>query len=82
MAHFLAEIQGQRGPASRLGSVSSGITATAASWAGGIRTELYVKDGVDWADVSMIPWHGNGEARVLYSGPVGEYAPESERELA
>jgi hypothetical protein len=70
MAHFYARIAGRRGPASRLGTRSSGIEATAASWQGAVRVRLYERDGVDMADVSLIPWHGNGRHVALYSGPV------------
>ena len=64
-------LQGQRGKASRLGSVSSGLDVTAASWSGAVRTRLYVRDGVDWVTVELMRWHGSGTERELYSGPVG-----------
>ena len=39
MAQFRASIQGQRGPASRLGNKKTGITAYVQGWNGGIRIE-------------------------------------------
>jgi hypothetical protein len=76
MAHFYASIAGRRGPASRLGTRSSGIEATAASWQGAVSVRLYERDGVDMADVELMPWHGNGAHRTLYRGPVAG-TPES-----
>ena len=40
MSHFYSKIQGNRGEATRCGTKDSGVTATAASWTGAIRTEL------------------------------------------
>jgi len=39
MAQFRAEIRGQRGEASRLGSAKSGIKATVNGWNSGVRVE-------------------------------------------
>ena len=71
MARFYGVLQGQRGKASRLGSASSGLDVTAASWSGAVRVRLYVRDGVDWATVELTRWHGSGSERELYCGPVG-----------
>lgn len=70
MAHFYGVLQGARGEASRLGHKSSGLRATAASWQGAVRTELYEKDGEDYALVQLLPWRGQGTNKVLYDGPV------------
>lgn len=70
MAHFLGEIQGQRGPASRLGSKASRLQVTAASWQGCVKTHLYEKDGKDMARVTLERWRGRGTSRILYEGPV------------
>lgn len=72
MAHFLAEIQGARGPASRLGSKQSGISATTASWDGAVTVTIDhdTKTGKDIASVRLRPWHGHGVTRNLYHGPV------------
>ena len=73
MAHFYGEVKGSKGEASRLGTASSGIGATVASYAGAIRVEMEVRDGQDWVSVEMIPWQGEGESRLLYDGPVGRF---------
>lgn len=72
MAHFLGEVMGQRGKASRLGSKQSGLRVTAASWAGAIRVELYVNaDGRDSFRVVQDTWHGAGVSEVLAVGVLG-----------
>ena len=70
MAHFYGTLQGNRGRASRLGSKDSGLDVTAASWEGSVRVYLRHEKGVDTAFVSLEPWYGKGESRVLYNGPV------------
>lgn len=77
MAHFIGIIQGQRGEASRLGTKSSGMDTTAASWQGSVRVYLYHDDqsSRDMVRVSLQPWHGSGVVQMLYEGPVGEYTP-------
>lgn len=71
MAHFYGEIQGARGPASRLGGKGSGLQVKAASWQGAVHVGLYARDdGRDCARVSLIPWNGAGVSRELYDGPV------------
>jgi hypothetical protein len=78
VAHFYGKIHGQRGPASRLGNRNSGLQVTAASWAGCVEVNLYVRDGVDCCDVFLAPWKGAGVGKHLYSGPIGEYKPSTE----
>lgn len=75
MAHFRGIIQGNRGPASRLGSKSSGLRVEAASWDGKVVVELREVNGVDYAWVSLRPHHGSGTTLVLYDGPVSGAAP-------
>lgn len=70
MAHFIAYVRGQRGEASRLGSKTSGMHSTTASWQGSVTVELYEKAGVDYALVSLNPWKGQGSAKMIYDGPV------------
>lgn len=76
MAHFYGTLQGNRGEASRCGSPSSGLVTEAASWQGAVRCYVYVKGGKDWVRVSLGPWMGVGESKLLYQGPIGEYLPE------
>ena len=70
MAHFYSVIQGNRGKATRCGSKSSGITATAASWGGAIT--VYVandENGNDIFEVYLRPWHNSaGHQHLLASG--------------
>lgn len=77
MAHFYGTLQGNRGRATRCGSRASGMKATCASWAGAVECYAYPgADGRDWVMVQLAPWHGAGEYRVLYSGPIsGEVMP-------
>jgi hypothetical protein len=71
MAHFYGSVQGARGEATRLGHKSSGMRTVAASWSGSVTTELYHRDGVDYARVRLLPWNNMGVERTLYDGPVG-----------
>jgi hypothetical protein len=71
MSHFYGVLNGSRGEATRLGTKSSGMTATAASWQGAVRTQLYTgDDGIDRARVMLIEWRGAGTYCVLYDGPI------------
>ncbi len=45
MAHFYGTIQGNRGQASRLGSKTSGLSLTAASYQGAVNTHLFEQAG-------------------------------------
>lgn len=70
MAHFIGNIQGQRGQASRLGSKASGVEVIAASWAGAVRAAAYEKDGTDMVRVHLTTWRGAGADVLLYDGPI------------
>lgn len=71
MAHFYGLVRGQaRTNASRRGSRASGLRVTAASWQGAVTVALFERNGRDYCEVSLTPWHGAGVARVIYSGPV------------
>lgn len=72
MAHFYGTLQGQRGEATRLGTESSGMTVKAASWAGAIKTTLFVKDGKDCYRVEQVRHHNAGVDQVLAEGVIGE----------
>lgn len=47
MAQFIASIQGNRGESTRLGSKSSGISASASGWNIGARVRIDHVDGKD-----------------------------------
>lgn len=68
MAHFLGTVRGNRGEASRLGH--SRLTTRAASWQGAVDVELYTKDDIDYARVTLTQHHGHGCYRQLYDGSV------------
>ncbi len=70
MAHFYGLLKGRRGEATRCGTKASGMSVTAASWEGAVKTTLFIRDGVDYAEVALVPWQGTGTDRVLYCGPV------------
>jgi len=74
MAHFYGVLNGSRGEATRCGTKSSGLTSIAASWAGAVQTRLFIRDGIDYAEVSLRPWQGSGSNRILYCGPVSGQA--------
>lgn len=71
MAQFYGVLNGSRGTATRCGTKRSGMTATAASWSGAVRVNVYEDaEGHERAVVELIPWHGRGTSRVLYTGLV------------
>lgn len=47
MARFYGEVQGSRGPTSRLGSKKSGIKGHICGWHSGIEVRCWVEDGKD-----------------------------------
>src|SRR5512145_448179 len=75
MAKYYGVLEGSaKKVATRCGSASSGLVTIAASWSGAVQVRLYEEDGVEMASVSLIPWHGAGTTRTLYTGPVnGEF---------
>ena len=72
MSHFYGTLQGNRGSATRCGSKESGITTYTASWEGAVRTAAYYDEqtNTDMVIVELVPWHGAGTERRLYSGPI------------
>jgi len=72
MAHFQADIEGARGPASRLGTRSSGMQAVVRSWQGQVCVSLYARGEVDYARVTIEP-HGGGNGIELFDGPVSAW---------
>lgn len=63
MARFYGQVQGARGPASRLGHKD--LEVVAASWGGAVRTTLFTRGKEDWAKVELIPWQGNGKNQLI-----------------
>lgn len=77
MSYFYGVLQGQRGEATRTGSKSSGIHATAASWSGAISVRIFHDEasGKDIYEVYQSPWLGRGVSQRIASGVVGEEHP-------
>lgn len=72
MSHFYSVIHGQGGPATRCGSKSSGVLATAASWAGAVSVHMFVDNaGVDRFLITQDCWQGAGVSREIGRGVVG-----------
>ena len=86
MAHFYGILQGSRGEVSRLGTKTSGIHATLASWNGAISVELQYSKEKD-SDIFVVrqkPWQGHGVSENLVAGTIGEIStvlPEHGMEL-
>ena len=75
MAHFYGLVTGNTSKASRCGTKDSGMTATAASWDGAIRTDIWYapEEDINRYIVTMIPWRGVGVTRIMATGTVGEF---------
>ena len=73
MSHFYGTINGKaKNAATQCGSVHSGVSTNAASYAGAIRVSLSQVDGVDRFEVRMVPWLGEGESKLIAEGVVGD----------
>lgn len=69
MAHFYGTLQGARGQASRCGSRSSGIRASAQSYSGSVVASLEDTIAGTRAEVSIADG-SSSSGRVIYSGPL------------
>lgn len=67
MAHFIADIQGSKGPTSRLGTKQSGIAATITGWSIGCNVSIHYDETLD-EDVITITRTGGSN----HSGTQGE----------
>ena len=83
MSHFYGTLQGNRGMATRQGTIKSSFFATAASWDGCIRVYLdHDKDtGTDRFRVCQDTWHGQGIYEALAEGELGKPAVKKATEL-
>lgn len=74
MAHFFGEVEGNKGRASRLGSASSGIRTTAASWDGAVRVQITYNPatGKNEFVVAQTSWKNHGVEQEIARGVVGE----------
>ena len=72
MSKFYGTLKGSRGEATRCGTANSGLTTTAASFAGAIQVNVWEdKMGVEKFSVSMVPWCGEGSNFNLVTGILG-----------
>jgi hypothetical protein len=73
MSHFYGTVQGNRGKGTRGGSKESGMTTYCASWEGAVMCQAWHDKGskMDMVRVEKVPWHGAGENKTLYIGPIG-----------
>lgn len=75
MAQFRGTIEGQRGPASRLGSKKSGLSVTANGWSIGATVRLVHNDerGEDEIDVCLTSGsHAHHAPRCIFTGTASE----------
>ena len=79
MSRFYGTVQGNRGQATRRG-INTMVTYCA-SWHGAIRCCAFNRNGEDWVTVTMEPWQGEGEERLIYRGPMGQYRPHGMRKI-
>lgn len=74
MAHFYGMVRGKaKTEGTREGSEDSGLTTIAASWEGSVKVNLYERNGIDYAYVTIGPHMGGGgraNTQVLYNGPI------------
>lgn len=80
MAHFYGEVEGKRGPASRIGTEDSGLSTIAASWDGAVQVELWYdrETGQNHYRVKIIGWGGATphNAGVIAEGIIGAHGEQ------
>lgn len=69
MAQFYGRLQGARGEATRCGSKASGMRGTVETWSYVVASDVWIREGVEWATVEIRTKHGR-MVRVLYDGPL------------
>lgn len=65
MSHFYGTLNGNRGEATRCGTVGSGLRTNAAGWGGCIQTSIYEEDDRDMYRVFLTPWQSSGGSSVM-----------------
>jgi len=82
MARFRAVIQGQRGPASRLGSPGSGIRALVNGWHSGVRVEGFVsQNGEDTFTVVKTWGSSGGDSGRVIARILGDEIVHQDRDI-
>lgn len=72
MAKYYGTVQGNRGAATRIGSSSSGITASAQSWNGSLITYVHDGDGDEPIFDIEISNGSSAYGSRVFSGTLGE----------
>ena len=76
MSHFYATIptSARKTVPTAQGHKTTGIETVGASYSGAVRVALWhdAYTGVDKFEVAMTPWQGEGDAKVLARGTVGD----------
>ena len=79
MSTFYATIHGNRGPATRQGSMASGIKAAAQSWNGSVITSLsYNQEDELMVDISVSDGSSSYGSRIFY-GTFEEFKEKLQR---
>jgi hypothetical protein len=75
MARFYANIQGNRGEATRMGTPTSGIQGHIRGWSIGGRVQLWVNDnGEDIISIELTSGSNySGPAKILFQGTRADY---------
>ena len=60
MSHFYGVLSGLHKEVTRTGTRASGVCTQVAGWHGAIQVKVFERDGVDYFEVSLIPWQGSG----------------------
>lgn len=69
MAHFYAQMKGNKGEATRCGTKGSGMSVQAAGWKGAIDVQLTARNDHDCYVVRLTPWMSSGGfARIIAEG--------------
>lgn len=65
MAQFYANIQGNRGEATRMGTKASGLVSHTRGWDVGVKVRMIHRDGKDWAEVTLTSGSNGGPTKLL-----------------
>lgn len=72
MARFYGELRSGHGKDTRCGSINHPLSVVAATHSGAVQVDLFDREGVDWCEVYLREWDGQGAKpdKSLYHGPV------------
>jgi hypothetical protein len=75
MSMYYGTVQGNRGEATRCGSINSGIMATAQSWEGSVMVRMYTRDETGTTMCEIVAGRGSTaypKGNTLYHGPLAK----------